>query len=458
MVAPMPTHDVRSALVPDEVRDAVAAACYAPKPGAPEFGKVGLESEVFPVWRADEGSPAGRVSLADGERSGTLSILSRLAPRASTAGGLPLFALDDGSQLTCEPGGQVEIATAAHGTAADALEALEEAGRRIAGVFTACGAALASAGLDVWHPPASVAQQLHAPRYPAMAAYLSRRGPAGRTMMCHTASLQINLCLGPPPAAEERWLVANLLAPLVVATFASSPVPGAVSGRGLLWRHLDPTRTGIPAGLVADRGGPLDHLLELTLDADVLLVRTAGRYQPGRPGWTFGDWMRSGDPVAGWPTARDLAYHLTTIFPEVRARGFFELRGIDALPRRWRAVPVVLAVGALYDARSRAEIRTVLERNRADLPAQLEQATVVGVADPATCAMAVEAWSLALAGAGRLPAGYVRARDLRATERFLDHFTMRGRCPSDELAERLADSPAAALAWASDPVDTMSAR
>jgi glutamate--cysteine ligase len=145
---------------------------------------------------------------------------------------------------------------------------------------------------------------------------------------------------------------------------------------------------------------------------------------------------------------------LTTLFPEVRVRGFFELRGVDALPRRWRGVPVVLLAGLLYDDRARGQARGVLARHRRFLPRLLRRAVYGGMVDPALCALAVETWSFALAGATRLPAGFVPAAALRTAEAFLDRYTLRGRCPSDELREQLAISPAAALAWATEPVDT----
>ena len=37
----------------------------------------------------------------------------------------------------------------------------------------------------------------------------------------------------------------------------------------------------------------------------------------------------------GAPTLADLDYHLTTLFPPVRPRGYVEIRCIDALPDRW---------------------------------------------------------------------------------------------------------------------------
>lgn len=449
----MPTRDRCAALARDDLHAIVEACCFAPRPDAAEVGKVGLEAEVFPIWRAPDGFPAGRMPLTGEARPGSTDIVEGLPLRRQDVGGVPSFALPDEGRVTFEPGGQVEVATGPRDTAAAALDDLDAGVGLLAGAFGDAGARLASAGLDVWHRPDTVVQQLTAARYPLMAAYLARRGAHGHVMMCHSASLQVNLCLGPPGVAEERWLVANLTSPLVTATFATSPAPGVVSARGRLWRRLDRTRTGVPHRLVhAGASEPVGELVDAALRADVMLTRSGKRWRAGQPGWTFATWLDRGDRHAGWPTTDDLVYHLTTLFHEVRARGFLEVRGVDSLPARWRAVPVVLLAGALYDGRARGQIRAVLERHLPELPSMLGRATVRGVADPAMCALAVEVWSLALAGAGRLPAGYVRAGDLQVTESFLDRFTLRGRSPSDGLAEQLATSPAAALAWASDPV------
>ncbi|MGH8901421.1 MAG: glutamate-cysteine ligase family protein [Egibacteraceae bacterium] len=423
-----------------DARDVIAKACFPQRPDASVVGKVGVEAEAFPIRIDAAQHPVGRLGI-DAVQAALDGI--DLAP----------------GKLTVEPGAQVEYATAVHATAADAVRALESAARALGRALSSHDVLLAAAGLDVWHPASSVPQQLGDPRYPAMAAYFARRGPQGHVMMCHTCSLQVNLDLGPPSVATERWLVANLAAPLVTATFACSPVPGAVCGRALEWLALDPTRTGLPRLLVAGVEDPVAHVVDLALRADVLLLRTPdGGAVPGVPGWTFGDWLREGHPEHGRPTVSDLAYHLTTLFPEVRARGFLEIRGADALPARWRSVPITLLTGLLYDDRARAEVWGVLERYRRRLPTLLRRAASVGVGDPELCALAVETWSLALAGARRLPDGYVRIIDLIRTEAFLDRFTLRGRCPSDELRERLIVGLAAALAWATEPVEELTWR
>jgi glutamate--cysteine ligase len=421
-----------------EARDVIAGLCFPHRPDAPILGKVGLEAEAFPVRVDADQRPVGRLPMA---------AVTAVLNGVDVASG----------RLTVEPGAQIEYATTVHETATDAIRALESAASALARALHRHGVVLAGAGLDVWHPASSVPQQLREPRYPAMAAYFARRGHHGHVMMCHTCSLQVNLDLGPPSVAAERWLVANLAIPLITATFACSPVNGAVCGRALEWLALDPTRTGLPRLLVAGNDDPVEQVVDLALRADVLLVRTSdGGAIPGVPGWTFGDWLHDGHPSHGRPTASDLAYHLTTLFPEVRARGFLEIRGVDALPTYWRPVPVTLLVGLLYDDQARAAVRGILERYRRLLPALLRRAALVGVADPELCALAVETWSLALTGARRLGNGYVRNVDLARTEAFLDRFTLRGRCLSDELQERLVVGRAAALSWASEPVEELS--
>jgi glutamate--cysteine ligase len=50
----------------------------------------------------------------------------------------------------------------------------------------------------------------------------------------------------------------------------------------------------------------------------------------------------------------DWAVHLTTLFPEVRARGTFEVRSADAVPAEHYIVPPALLGGLAYDPAARA--------------------------------------------------------------------------------------------------------
>jgi glutamate--cysteine ligase len=438
----------------DHVRRVVAETCFPIEPTAPVPGRVGLEIETFPVRVLADGTPLERVPIepltdlidhpASLSRSGWLH-----EPSAA-----PLFRLTGGGSLNFEPGGQLEHSTAIHDDAAGALAELDWVACTVDEILDGEDVVMASAGTDVWLPNGHVPQQLRAPRYPAMAAYFDRRGPDGAVMMRRTCSLQVNLDLGPDGDLPQRWLLANLAAPLLTATFATSPAPGLVSSRALTWQRLDPTRTGFPRLLVdGSSATPAEQMTVAALEADVLLLRNPEPpWEPGVPGWTFGDWLRDGHSGRGRPTEDDLRYHLTTMFLEVRPRGFMEQRSIDCLPARLRPVPVVLLAGLIEDPRARAAGLSVLERHLTALPALLRRSATAGLGDPLLGALAAEVWQLALEGAGRLPAGYLDTDGQRLAADFLDRFTLRRRCPADELREALVASPAAALAWASEPV------
>lgn len=428
----------------ERARQVVAETCFQhPDATGASFGHVGLEVEAFPI-RTRSGDPAGRLRLAE-----VRSILDDLAGRPPRVG-----------TFSIEPGAQVEYSTSVAPGPSAALREADSVTAQLAGACDAHGAVLAACGVDLWHDPSDVAQQLTAPRYPAMDRYLARRGPHGALMMRHTCALQVNVDPGPPSVRAQRWLVANLVAPLLTATFATSPGGGVVSRRARTWQQLDPTRTGFPRRLVdGSSDDPVEQILTAALEADVLLVRTRpGRAVPGPTGWTFADWIGHGHRLHGWPTVDDLRYHLTTLFHEVRPRGALELRSVDALPARWRAVPVVLLAGVLEDARARDAVLGVLARQRSRLPALWRRAATLGVADPGLCALAVETWSFALEGASRLPQRYIDPAQLELAARFLDGFTCRGRCPAHELVRLLDRDPAHALAWVAEPVPAAAPR
>lgn len=435
----------------DEVEAIVARVCFPAAEAEPTPGRVGLEVERFPILSG----PGGRLTI-DGPGPASAAILARCVGLGGreTRRGLPVFPCDGGGHLTFEPGGQLEHATTACATAAEALAEADRVGALVTDAFDRASSVLASAGLDVWHDAETIPLQLDCFRYPAMDAFFSALGSVGRVMMRHTCSLQVNLDLGPVTERSEKWLLANLLSPILTATFANSPTESHVSGRARAWQVIDRTRTGFPAALVdGSTAEPVAQITAAALSADVLLIRTGPETAvPGRPGWTFAHWLSEPDPELGAPTTADLEYHVSTLFHEVRPQGRLEFRGIDAVPYLWRGVPVTFLVGALEDALTRSRLLGLLESHRSTLPGLWQRAAAAGVSDPAFCAVAVEAWSYALAGAARLPSGYVLPSALRDAEAFLERFTLRGRCPADELRERLAEGPETSLAWAAEPV------
>jgi glutamate--cysteine ligase len=204
--------------------------------------------------------------------------------------------------------------------------------------------------------------------------------------------------------------------------------------------------------LLVTGGGddPRGEWAQAALDADVMLYRLDGnRYEPGCVGCTFEKWIVEGHPRWGWPTADDLDYHLTTLFFEVRPRGFLELRAGEALPDTWRPVPVALMAALLYNDRARRAALDLLGDQRGRLPELWRRAALEGVRDSELQDLSGRLWSIGLDGMSALPSGYLGDDHCAVTRAFLDRYTARGRTPGDDLIELDSEDPAAAFAWAS---------
>jgi glutamate--cysteine ligase len=260
---------------------------------------------------------------------------------------LPAVALPAGSRLTFEPGGQVELSSPPQMAVATACDTLGTDLAALCGALSPLGVSLVQRGLLPCPPP----RQIDSPRYRAMEAYFDTEwAEAGRTMMCGTASVQVNLGLGAGTRAGRRWRAANILGPVLAATFSSSPTDGGCGTARLgSWLRLDPSRTApVPLG---DAGAdPRSAWVDYALDARVMLIRTDEGHQAmvDEP-ISARAWIEHGHDL-GWPTADDVGYHLTTLFPPVRPRGWLELRMIDALPDPWWRVAVAVAAALVDDA------------------------------------------------------------------------------------------------------------
>jgi glutamate--cysteine ligase len=427
----VPAH--RRHLNVDRLRLHIAERCLAPS----DRGLVGVEIELLTYPSAD---PLRRAAVTE----------------LRAVAGTPLPA---GSRITLEPGGQVEISTPPRPGLAQALPAAAADLAALSAGLRRAGFEPVARGLDPLRAPQRILDQ---PRYAAMEAFFDLEGFAGRTMMCSTASVQVNVETGPPADVTDRWRLAHAVGPVLVAMFAHSPVPGGGgcgprSARQQVWSVMDPTRTAPvhrPAVAGAGNGttplrSPAEEWLAYALAARVMMIRVPpDRFEAvdGSPGavgsgsrrprplgpLTFAAWMERGHEL-GWPTLEDFEYHLTTLFPPVRPRGWLELRMLDSLPDPWWRVAAGVATALLEDSDAGAAALEAVTgaSGGVGVTDHWRSAARHGLADPALRAAAQTVFPAALDGLGRL--GADRAT-VAAAEAFHNCFVARGRCPADEPA------------------------
>jgi len=384
------------------------------------LGRVGLEVEAHCHDPAD---PHRRPSWAEmGEILGSVG------------------ALPGGSRITMEPGGAVELS----GPPARDVVAAAEAMQRDQAVLRS---ALADAGLGLVHlgaDPLRTPRRINpGARYAAMERFFtsSHSDEAGAAMMTSTASIQVNVDAGPRDGWAARVRLAHALGPTMIAITANSPMLGGeftgwVSTRQRVWGRMDSARCGPVLGASGD--DPAIDWAHYALKAPVMMVRTpatpdsAPDIVPVTRWAPFVDWADGRVPLGGRrPTVDDLEYHLTTLFPPVRPRGFLEIRYLDSVgDTRWPAIVFTLAT--LLDDPVAADIAAEAV---APVATAWDTAARLGLRDPALRAAAT---ACVAAAAQRAPADLADAM-----QRLVDDVE-RGRCPGDDFSDAVIEHGLAA--------------
>ena len=377
-------------------------------------GQVGLEIEAHCFELED---PAARPEW------------DRLTGAIATVPPLP-----GGSVITVEPGGAVELSGPPLPGAPAAISSMRADGAVLREAFARNGLGLVHLGADPLRPAKRVNP---GQRYRAMERFFEASGAAaaGAAMMTSTASVQVNVDAGPRDGWADRVRLAHALGPTMIAIAANSPLlhgkpSGWRSTRQRVWGQLDSARCGPVLGASGD--DPASDWSQYALRAPVMLVHqcsstTETTAVPVTNWVPFVDWADGRTLLDDRkPSAADLDYHLTTLFPPVRPRGFLEIRYLDSLPETvWPAV--VFTLVTLLDDSDAAAIATVAT---ADVATDWDRAARVGLADRWLQQSAV---ACVRAAADRAPADLEddMARLLAAVES--------GRSAADEFSDRVVD-------------------
>jgi len=299
--------------------------------------------------------------------------------------GIPRFHTAFGGVVTFEPGGQIEYSSPPFASGSLLLRDLELHAGMLERLLAPENVVLHYTGIDPFNSIDVVPLQLSSARYTNMTEYFACIGAAGERMMRQTAALQVNINAGPD--AEKRWQFLNRLAPVLIALFANSRSyacrdSGYANYRAQTWRETDPLRTGVFNG-----SNPIEAYAQFALRApDFLNPVAPGMYVP------FEDHVRAHDEEM-------MAQHLTTLFPEVRPRGWLEIRSIDTQPIHALAAPLAFIAGLVFDdGANRSAIELLPDASES----LLQEAGRYGVSAPALQPVLTDLVELALAGCTRL--------------------------------------------------------
>jgi glutamate--cysteine ligase len=312
---------------------------------------IGTEHEKF-AYRLDDLRPIDY----EGERGvrAILEGLSRFGWEPVLERGNPIaLAKDDGSSITLEPAGQIELSGAPLETLHQTCREVNEHLDQVKAVAAGMNVGLMGLGYNPKWPRATM-PWMPKGRYAIMRRYMPTRGSLGLDMMQSTCTVQVNLDFDSEATMVRMFRVSLALQPIATALWANSPFKegkpnGFLSYRSHIWTDTDPDRCGtLP--FVFEDGFGFERYVDYLLDIPMYFVYRDGTYIDAA-GQSFRDFMKGRLPAlpGEYPTLDDWQDQLTVAFPEVRLKRYLEMRGADGGPwSRLCALPAFW-VGLLYD-------------------------------------------------------------------------------------------------------------
>src|SRR3989442_2801203 len=311
---------------------------------------IGTEYEKVVVDRA-----TGRAAPFSGRR-GIETVLRTLAERfgwePKEENGRTVALVRGGASITLEPGAQLELSGEQCRTLHCTHDELTTHVRELVSVGGELGLAFLGLGMQ----PVSRLEEIEIvpkQRYRILARYMERVGTLGLRMMKQTATVQANIDYADERDAMLKLRVGMGLAPVLNAMFANSSLSdgglnGYMSFRGHVWTQTDSARCGL-LRLAFREGATFSDYVEWALDVPLYFILRDGTYLTTVTGTPFRRFLAEG--AAGeHATLDDWNLHLTTLFPEVRLKGYIELRSADSQPpERMLALPA-LVKGVFYEA------------------------------------------------------------------------------------------------------------
>jgi len=198
-----------------------------------------------------------------------------------------------------------------------------------------------------------------------MSQYMPTQGRHALRMMQTSASVQVSLDGTDPDDLMEKFQCMLRIVPLVNLLFANSPYmdgrsTGVHSTRALVWQETEPARCGIPANFL-NWDLKIKDYVDHVLDVPMFFIDRPGGLVDFQGQRTFRQFLKEGYKGHD-ATLPDFETHLSTMFYEVRLKGFIEFRAVDCLPPSLMMAVPALLVGLIYDDSARKDLVALLKK------------------------------------------------------------------------------------------------
>jgi glutamate--cysteine ligase len=252
----------------------------------------------------------------------------------------------NGSTITLEPGGQVEISL-------KPFESIFEIQHAYMAIIDEIDQVLASnqmlAGIG-YHPVTKINDLSLLPkkRYGMMYNYFKNNGAYCHNMMKGTAATQVSIDFDSEMDFIKKFRVANYLSPAMASLFDATPFfEGALTEgtnmRARIWAETDIKRSKLIPGSLTLQFGFEEYVNYLLKLPPILL------YAEGKLVFSENETLETALSHYNFYD-EELEHHLSMVFPDVRLKQFIEIRMPDSLPYPYNLGVAALIKGIFYNS------------------------------------------------------------------------------------------------------------
>ena len=263
--------------------------------------------------------------------------------------------------VTLEPGCQLELSLEPQDSITDLKNKIEEIDSELLPILDRFGIQLLNKGVSPKTTYRNI-KLLPKRRYAIMANYLW--GILSDVMMRETAGIQVGIDYRSEEDAVRKFNLANIMLPFVTAMYANSKIRGGVdtgykSFRALAWLNTDNERCGFATRFLSDMTFK-DYVNKL-LEVPMIFINRNERTVSLNGRLTFKQFMEKG--YEGFEAnIEDWKLHSNLYFPEVRLRGFIEIRNHDCVGGGLEYSIPAIYKGIMYDKSAIEEVESALNK------------------------------------------------------------------------------------------------